>query len=186
MFGDYRDIVATTGDVYERELKALLSGDKKAVTKMVRTCNSMETAGYNTMLLDPFMVTRAAGSLGVDLVAMRWDFSFPIEVKSSDDPVLHFSKSARLMEQAEDMMAHCTRAHLVPIYAYRLKGFRGDPWRIFTIPTEHCFKGKNAILYRRLPKFDTSASGNYIMRWEDGMKLSDFILYTGNSDYNAF
>ena len=167
MFGDYRDIVATTGDVYERELKALLSGDKKAVTKMVRTCNSMETAGYNTMLIDPFMVTRAAGSLGVDLVAMRWDFSFPIEVKSSDDP-------------------HWTRAHLVPIYAYRLKGFRGDPWRIFTIPTEHCFKGKNAILYRRLPKFDVSASGNYIMRWEDGMKLSDFILYTGNSDYNAF
>lgn len=177
--------MAVAGDIYERELKALLSGDSKAVAKMVKTCDAMETAGYNSMLLDPFMVTRAAGSLGIDLVAMRWDFSFPIEVKSSDDDTLHFSKTARLMEQAEDMLSHCTKAHLVPIYAYRLKGVRGDPWRIFVIPTNHEFKGKNAVLYRRIPKFDISASGNYIMRWSDGMKLSDFILYTGMSDYNA-
>ena len=157
------------GDTYERELKALLAGDKRAVERMVKTCNAMETAAYNTMLLEPFLVIRAAGSLGVDLVALRWDFS----------------KSQRLVEQADTMLGECKRCHLVPIYAYRLKGFRGDPWRVFTIPTDHQYKGRHSVLYRRLPKLDVSSSGNYIMRWEDGMKLSDFLLYTGMSDYSS-
>ena len=166
------------GDTYERELKALLAGDKRAVERMVKTCNAMETAAYNTMLLEPFLVIRAAGSLGVDLVALRWDFS-------SSEPVMHFSKSQRLVEQADTMLCECKRCHLVPIYAFRLKGFRGDPWRVFTIPTDHQYKGRHSVLYRRLPKLDTSSSGNYIMRWEDGMKLSDFLLYTGMSDYSS-
>ena len=165
--------MAAPGDTYERELKALLAGDEKAVAKMVKTCNAMETAAYNT------------GSLGVDLVALRWDFSFPIEVKSSSDQVLHFSRSQRLIEQADTMLGECKRCHLVPIYAFRLKGFRGDPWRVFTIPTDHEFKGRHSVLYRRLPKLEVSNSGNYIMRWEEGMKLSDFLLYTGMSDYHS-
>ena len=177
--------MAAPGDTYERELKALLAGDEKAVAKMVKTYNSMETAAYNSMLREPFLVIRAAGSLGVDLVALRWDFSFPIEVKSSADPVMHFSRSQRLIEQADTMPGECNRCHLVPIYAFRLKSFRGDPWRVFTIPCDHEYKGKHSILYRRLPKLDVSSSGNYIMRWEDGMKLSDFLLYTGMSDYNS-
>ena len=37
------------GDVYERELKALLTGDRKAVARMVKTCNAWETAAYNLM-----------------------------------------------------------------------------------------------------------------------------------------
>ncbi len=177
--------MAAPGDTYERELKALLSGDKKAVARMVKTCNAMETAGYDSMLVDPFLVIRAAGSLGVDLVALRWDFSFPIEVKSSADEVLHFSKSQRLIEQADTMLEECNRCHLVPIYAYRLKAFRGDPWRVFTIPSDHAYKGRHAVLYRRMPKLGVTASGNYIMRWEEGMKLSDFLLYTGMTDYSA-
>ena len=175
--------MAAPGDTYERELKALLAGDEKAVAKMVKTCNAMETAAYNTMLMEPFLVIRAAGSLGVDLVALRWDFSFPIEVKSSSDQVLHFSRSQRLIEQADTMLGECKRCHLVPIYAFRLKGFRGDPWRVFTIPTDHEFKGRHSVLYRRLPKLEVSNSGNYIMRWEEGMKLSDFLMYTDMSDY---
>ena len=89
------------GDVYERELKALLTGDRKVVARMVKTCNAWETAAYNLMLRNPFLVIRAAGSLGIDLVAIRWDFAFPIEVKSSSDPVMHFSKSQRLVDQAD-------------------------------------------------------------------------------------
>ncbi len=177
--------MAAPGDTYERELKALLSGEEKAIAKMIKTCNSLETAAYNSMLREPFLVIRAAGSLGVDLVALRWDFSFPIEVKSSSEDVLHFSKSQRLIEQADKMLEECHRSHLVPIYAFRLKSYRGDPWRIFTIPSDHDFKGRHAILYRRIPKLDVSSNGNYIMRWDDGMKLSDFMMYTGMSDYSA-
>ncbi len=177
--------MAAPGEPYERELKGLLSGDEKVIAKMVKTCSEAEKAAYLSMLTNPFLVTRAAGSLGIDLVALRWDFSFPIEVKSSADDVMHFSKSARLSDQANGMLDECTQSHLVPIYAYRLKSFRGDPWRIFTIPTDHVFKGRNAILFRRIPKFETSANGNFIMRWENGMKLSDLISYVGMSDYSA-
>ncbi len=177
--------MAPPGDTYERELKALLAGDQKAIAKMVKTCDAMETANYNTMLRDPFLVIRAAGSLGVDLVALRWDFSFPIEVKSSSDDVLHFSKNQRLSEQADNMLDECCRSHLVPIYAFRLKSQRGDPWRLFTIPTDHRYRGRHDVLYRRLPKLDVSDKGFYIMRWGDGMKLSDFMGYTGMSDYSS-
>ena len=38
--------MAAPGDVYERELKSLLTGEDKAVSKMVKTCSPMETAGY--------------------------------------------------------------------------------------------------------------------------------------------
>ncbi len=176
--------MAAPGEPYERELKGLLSGDEKAIAKMLKTCSETEKEGYRMMLENPFLVTRAAGSLGIDLVAMRWDFSFPIEVKSSSEEVLHFSKSARLIDQANDMLDVCIQSHLVPIYAYRLKSYRGDPWRVFTIPTDHRFKGRNALLYRRIPCFDTSNNGNYIMRWENGMKLSDLIRYVGMSDYS--
>ena len=176
--------MAPPGDVYERELKSLLTGDQKSIAKMVKTCDAMEKANYQTMLTDPFMVIRAAGSLGVDLVALRWDFSFPIEVKSSGDSVLHFSKNQHLTEQADIMLADCCRSHLVPIYAFRLKSQRGDPWRLFTIPTDHAYRGRHSVLYRRLPKLEVSDSGYYIMRWENGMKLSDFMGYTGMSDYS--
>ncbi len=177
--------MAAPGDTYERELKGLLSGDEKAIAKMVKTCSQTEKAAYQSLLLNPFLVTRAAGSLGIDLVAMRWDFSFPIEVKSSGEDVLHFSKNARLSDQAEDMLNECSRSHLVPLYAYRLKSFRGDPWRIFSIPTDHEFKGRNAVLYRRVPKFEVSPNGNFIMRWNNGMKLSELVDYVSMSDYSA-
>ena len=113
--------MAAPGDTYERELKGLLSGDKKTIAKMVKTCDEKETKWYNSLMENPFMVIRAAGSLGVDLVALRWDYSFPIEVKSSCDDTLHFSKSQRLMEQAARMKDDCSSAQLLPIYAFRLK-----------------------------------------------------------------
>lgn len=128
--------MAAPGDVYERELKALLIGEQKAVAKMVKTCDEAERAAYESMIDNPFLVIRAAGSLGVDIVALRWDFSFPVEVKSSEKDVLYMSRSERLTEQIERMIETCNKSHIIPIYAYRLKGVKGDPWRIFTIPSE--------------------------------------------------
>lgn len=176
--------MAAPGDIYERELKYLLSGDKKVVNKMIKTCDDIESQAYSTMIEDPFLVIRAAGSLGVDLVALRWDFSFPIEVKSSADDTLHFSRSARLTEQADRMLEDCKRTHIVPIYAFRLKSVRGDPWRIFTMPLDGGLCGSHAVLWENLPKFDVTNNGNYIMRWNDGMKLSDFIAFLGKNAYS--
>ncbi len=165
------------GDIYERELKYLLSGEEKNIQKMVKTCNPKEKMAYEKMLTDPFVVIRAAGSLGVDLVALRWDFSFPIEVKSSIDETMHFSRSQRLTEQADRMKEECARSHLLPVYAMRLKGFKGDPWRIFALPMDEQLKGNMGLLQRKIPTIKVNDNGNYIMKWSDGMKLSDFIDY---------
>jgi Holliday junction resolvase len=113
----------------------------------------------------------------VDLVALRWDFSFPIEVKSSAEETMHFSRNPRLTEQAEKMKEVCCRSNLLPVYAFRLKGMRGDPWRVFTIPTDEELKGRNELLRRLIPKMEVTSNGNYIMRWGDGIKLCDLISY---------
>jgi hypothetical protein len=113
----------------------------------------------------------------VDLVALRWDFSFPIEVKSSSENVIRFSKNPRLAEQADKMIDECEKASLIPVYAYRLKGFRGDPWRLFSLPTGNPLKGRTALIKRRIPEIEMNSNGNFIMRWENGIKLSKFIDY---------
>ncbi|MGI5964607.1 MAG: Holliday junction resolvase [Candidatus Methanomethylophilaceae archaeon] len=175
--------MAVAGDIYERELKSLLTGDPKTVAKMVKTCGESEKKAYESMLEEPFLVVRAAGSLGVDLVALRWDFSFPIEVKSTADGVLHFSRNPRLTEQAQHMSQECRKSHLVPIYAFRLKGVRGDPWRVFTLPGCEELRGRSRLLGRRIPDMEVSGNGNYIMKWDNGMKLSDLLMYIGMSDF---
>ena len=169
--------MAAPGDVYERELKGLLSGDKKVIEKMVKTCNEKETDGYRSLIDNPFLVIRAAGSLGVDLVALRWDYSFPIEVKSSCEDTMHFSKSPRLMEQADRMKGDCSSAQLLPIYAFRLKNQKGDPWRLFALPLDYKLKGAMGLLQRHIPEVEMNGNGNYIMRWNDGIKLSELIDY---------
>ena len=171
--------MSKSGSTYERELRSLLAGDPKAISKMVKTCTPEENRAYSAMAEEPFMVVRAAGSLGVDLVALRWDFSFPIEVKSSAEDVLHFSKNPRLGEQADRMRTDCASCHIMPIYAYRLKNIRGVPWRVFTIPSGSELRGRNAVLRRRVPEFDVTPGGNYVMRWSEGMKLSMFLSYVG-------
>lgn len=168
-----------TGSIYERELKYLLTGDSKTIAKMIKTCDECESSAFSSMEGNPFVVIRAAGSLGMDLVALRWDFSFPIEVKSSAEDVMHFSRSQKLTDQACRMLKDCTRSSVMPVYAFRLKGARGDPWRMFMLPMDVNLKGRMGMLQRRIPKIEVNGNGNYIMRWNDGMKLSKFLEYMG-------
>jgi len=165
------------GTVFERELKSILGGGEKAIEKITKTCTKEEAEGYNEILNMPFMVIRAAGSNGIDLVACNEDFAFPIEVKSSVNGVLRFSKSEKLAEQAEQLKRECLKSRLLTLYAYRLKRKRGDPWRIFAIEKENRLGRRNELIYRKLPKIDHTSKGNLIMRWEDGMPLNKFIDY---------
>jgi len=176
-------MMAAPGDTYERELKALLSGEEKAINRMIKTCDVVEATAYRSMMDRPFLVIRAAGSLGVDLVALRWDFSFPIEVKSSEKDVLYLSRSERLIQQAEKMIETCNRSHIIPIYAYRMKNIRGDPWRLFTLPSDTSLCGTAAVLRSKIPFLEVSRSGNYILRWKDGIKLSDLLGYVDTSTF---
>ncbi|MFW5914344.1 MAG: Holliday junction resolvase, partial [Thermoplasmatota archaeon] len=163
-------------DTYERELKGILGAEDKILERMVKTCSDEERNGYLSIRERPFMVVRAAGSLGIDLVAIWGDLALPIEVKSSKNGVLWFSNSPRLLEQADSFCKESTKAGLIPVYAFRRKGVRGDPWRIFTLPVAEA-RGRLRLVQRRLPTPGESSKGNLIMRWGEGMKLSEFIEY---------
>lgn len=162
---------------YERELKSILEGEDKTLSKITKTCTAIEKDNYSKIYDKPFAVIRAAGSFGADLVATRGDISFLTEVKTSVEDTLHFSSvGGKLQKQAETMKKVCEKTKTLPIYAFRTKGQRGDSWRIFTLDVEG-LEGRTSVLHRRLPKLKKSKRGNFVMRWNEGMPLSDFISY---------
>ena len=163
--------------VYERELKGILEGDEKTLSKITKTCSALEKGNYYLTQGKPFIVVRAAGSFGVDLVALRGDVSFLMEIKSSNTDTLHFSSvDGKLQRQAKKMQRECEKTRTLPVYGFRLKGHGGDSWRLFTMEIQQ-LEGRAKILQNRLPKLALSKSGNFIMRWEDGLPLSDFLVY---------
>jgi len=162
---------------YEREFKNILEGDEKTLSKVTKTSDVTEKDNYFYILKKPFIVVRAAGSFGTDLVALRGDISFLVEIKTSIEDTLHFSSvGGRLQQQAEKMRRECEKTGTLPIYAFRLKNIRGDAWRIFTMNVNG-LEGRAKVLQNRLPVLDCSKNGSYIMRWNKGLPLSDFIFY---------
>ncbi|MFQ5908947.1 MAG: Holliday junction resolvase [Thermoplasmata archaeon] len=163
-----------SGGTFERELKGVLRGDEGVLERVTKTCPSEEREAYWKIVNRPFTVLRAAGSLGVDIVALRGDVSFPIEVKASKNKTLWLSNTRRTIEQAEDLLEECARSELLPLYAYRRKNVRGDSWRIFTLDGAEVSGGLKK-LQRKIPKASRSKEGNHILRWEAGLPLHAFI-----------
>jgi Holliday junction resolvase len=164
--------------IYEWELKGILQGDAETLKKVTTTCSKDEKDSYFKIRDRPFVVVRSAGSQGVDLMAVRNDISFPIEVKSSVNRRIRMSNSPQLKEQSEKFKRACEKAGLLPIYAFRLKRVRGDSWRLFTLEVnEDNLFGRMKRAYKRLPKAHESKDGYYILRWDDGMALNRFIEY---------
>jgi Holliday junction resolvase len=162
---------------YERELKYILEGERTMLEKVTKTCSPVEKDNYFAISRKPFIVVRAAGSLGVDLVALRGDISFLIEVKSSVQGTLHFSSvSGKLQKQAENMRRDCEKTKTLPIYAFRLKNQRGDSWRLFTMDVAG-LEGRISVVHKHLPRLSQSKNHVYVMRWEEGLPLSEFIAY---------
>ncbi|MGC8610137.1 MAG: Holliday junction resolvase [Thermoplasmata archaeon] len=165
------------GKIYERELKLILMGDRSFITNYIKKLNYDEIEGYISLIENPFLVVRAAGSFGIDLIALRYDYSFPIEVKASVNNILRFTESnSHSQKQAIEHIKMTTRSGLFPIYGYRLKRINGDPWRIFTLPNI-VTHGNLLKLYTILPKAEITKDGNYVLRWENGIKLSHFLKY---------
>ena len=71
---------------YERELRHVLAGIPAGVEAVIKSCSVEEKERMRLVLQRPFLVVRAAGS-GIegsgDLLALRGDVSFPIEVKTT-------------------------------------------------------------------------------------------------------
>ena len=166
-----------TSSQYERELRSILEGETKTLEKITKTCSVIEKMNYYKIKEKPFAVIRAAGSFGCDLIAARGNISFLTEVKTSSNETLHFSSmGGKLQEQAETMIHLCEKTKNLPIYAFRTKNKHGETWRVFTLDVDG-LEGHLSILHKRLPKIEKSSSGNYIMRWNKGMALSEFISF---------
>jgi Holliday junction resolvase len=160
---------------YERELRAVLIGSPDGVRAVTRSCTAAEKARAMQVIRRPFLVVRAAGS-GVagagDLLAVRGDISFPIEVKTTKEKKVYLS--GRTMVQYLDLQKEGERCGLMPLYAMRLKGVRGDSWRIFKVETSN-LTGSVSVLARRLPALPLTRNGTPHLDWDEGLPLHKFL-----------
>jgi len=163
---------------YERELREILSGNRAVIEKATKSCSEEERENYFKIMDSPFIVVRAAGSLGIaDIVAVRGDISFLVEIKARKGKSILFShEGGRMQRKAEEMLEKCEKAKVLPLFAFRIKNHHGDSWRVYSLKMEN-LEGRAKIVNERIPKVGKTASGNYLLKWEEGMKLSDFIGY---------
>lgn len=168
------------GAEYERELKGLLMGDSEIIDKICRAVGGDVCENYRLLINNPFIVVRAAGSFGIDLIAIREDISFPIEVKVSSAKRISFSHShGRAQLQYEEFKKICSSTGVLLIYAYRLKRAREDPWRIFSLDCEPTNK-RLRLIYDFLPKLEHTSYGHVTLYWEKGKPLNEFIRFLMN------
>jgi Holliday junction resolvase len=162
---------------YERELRSLLEGERAALRHYARYLAPEQRRTLDRLERGPFLVVRAAGSHGFDLVAMRGGFAFPIEAKASSDDVIRFSAaSGRMTDQLQEHLEAAKRGGLVVLYAYRRLGSRGgEPWRLFTPQTEIEHHGRVRVLRNHIPPIERTKDGNGVLRWENGLPLSGFL-----------
>jgi Holliday junction resolvase len=169
-------VVGHSSSAYERELRSLLEGQPDAVRRYAHTLPPTERAEFERLIEQPFLIIRAAGSFGFDLVALRREFAFPLEVKASAEPVIRFSAaSGRANAQLEAHSKAVARVGLTVLYAYRRVGLRAaETWRIF-VAGELPKSGILRVVCRRLPPVSRTPEGNGILRWEEGLPLSRFL-----------
>ena len=167
---------------YERELRAVLAGELKGVRAVIKSCSEIERAQAMQVIQRPFLVVRApgSGSEGTgDLLALRGDLCFPIEVKSSKEDKLYLS--GRTVDQYNALKEVGERCGLMPLYAYRLKGVRGDSWRIMRVEGSN-LSGKLRQLSRKIPSLPLTRNGTPYLGWDHGMPLNRFIALVCGSD----
>ena len=160
---------------YERELRAVLAGSPDGVRADTRSCTEIERARAMQVVQRPFLVVRAAGS-GMDgsgdLLALRGDLCFPIEVKTRAEKKVYLSGQKE--EQLQSMKEIGEKCELMPLYAHRLKGVRGDSWRIFRVETS-TLSGRLATLARRIPTLPLTRTGKPHLDWDQGLPLHQFL-----------
>ena len=174
--------MGSVGSQYERELRSVLAGEINGVRAVTRSCSEAERSLAMRVTNRPFLVVRApgSGSEGTgDLLALRGDICFPIEVKSSKKPRLYLS--GRTYDQLRSLKDMGERCGLLPLYAYRLKGVRGDSWRIMKVEVSG-LSGKLRHLSRSIPSLPLTRNGKEFLDWEQGMPLHKFLSLICKSD----
>ncbi len=165
-------LLALNGTIYERELKSIFSGEDDRLKNSSWITPELK----GRIQTKPFMVVRAAGSHGFDIIIIRQDISIPIEIKSSRERILNFSSSSnRSQIQAEAYIKLIAKTGVLPLYAFRLKNVSGDPWKVFTINSE--YQGKYRQLSKIIPPIDVTKRGAFTMKWDRGLPLTSLLEY---------
>lgn len=170
------------GTSYERELRSVLAGEIKGIRAVTRSCSEVERAKAMRVVRRPFLVVRApgSGSEGTgDLLALRGDVCFPIEVKTSKSKRIYLS--GRTMDQYKSLKSTGEKCGLLPLYAFRLKGVRGDSWRIMRVEVEG-LSGKLRHLSRSIPPLPLTNRGVPHLNWNSGMPVHRFLELVCKSD----
>lgn len=170
------------GGVYERELRSVLAGERKGVIAITRSCTEVERARAMQVCQRPFLVVRApgSGSEGTgDILALRGDMCMPIEVKSSKTDRIYLS--GRTKDQYDALLSTGEKCGLLPLYAFRLKGVRGDSWRVMKVPVGG-LTGKLRTLARSIPDVPLTRNGAPYLNWHEGMPLHRFLALISRSD----
>lgn len=145
---------------YERELKKILSGIEEQIKKSTKSCSDGVREKYKVFSEMPLLVNRGAGSLGVDLMAVRANLNYIIEVKASSSKTIYLN--GRLDEQRQKIKKMGEQFGIISMYAFRLKHEHAERWKVFGIDIDH------------LPSLAKTTQGGYKLEWEDGMYLSEF------------
>ena len=85
------------------------------------------------------------------------------------------------MHQYEALRLTGERCGLLPLYAYRLKGVRGDSWRIMRVEVDS-LTGKLRHLSRSIPKLPLTRNGTPHLNWESRMPLHRFLALVCRAD----
>ena len=72
----------------------------------------------------------------------------------------------------------------MPLYAYRLKGVRGDSWRIFRVEVGK-LSGRLGMLTRRIPALPVTRNGKPFLDWDQGMPLHKFLALVCRKQENS-
>ena len=167
---------------YERELRSVLAGEIKGVRAVTRSSSEVERAKAMIVVRLPILEIRnpGSGSEGTgDLLALRGDMCFPIEVKTSKSDRIYLS--GRTMDQYRALKSTGERCGLLPLYAFRLKGVRGDSWRVMRVEVDG-LRGKLRHLSRSIPPLPLTRRGSPHLDWNSGMPMHRFLSLICKSD----
>lgn len=153
---------------YERELRDVFKGELDTIDKLAKTMDDTSAGMYYWLNEFPFYVLRGAGSLGIDILAIRERVYIPIEVKSGKGDTKYFGEYER--EQADKYVEFSDKCSMPVLYGYRQKGRHGEKYSLFGIITE-----ATDIVFPFVPKIRRTKQGNRILRFDDGILLSSFL-----------
>lgn len=167
LIGEVR--LGSGGTNAERELRSILMGDEGLIEEETKSVSPDRMDYYYHLVDNSFLTLRGAGSLGIDIVAMRGSLTLPIEVKTTKNKydTVYFNDDDE--EQYQWMVEQSNEKELASFYAYRRSGVRGERWRMYRVPSP-----LSALNFGFLPLLSETPSKHKIV-WEDGLPLSRFI-----------